>query len=104
MKATIIQLNTKSADVEDNSEKIKQYINEGNAEELIIFPMLSITGINCCDYFKNPEFIEKQNSALEEITELSKQRDIILGIAEKTEDGLYNSIAILSNGKKKILR
>ena len=103
MKATLIQLNMKSADIEENSDKIKQYINEQNSEELIIFPMLAITGINCCDYFKNPEFIEKQNAVLEEITELSKQRDIIIGIAEKAEDGLYNSVALLSNGKKKIL-
>lgn len=103
MKATIVQLNTKSADIEENSEKIKQYITEDNSEELIIFPTLAITGINCCDYFKSFEFIEKQNSELEEITELSKQRDIILGIVEKADDGLYNSIALLSNGKKKIL-
>lgn len=103
MKATIIQLNTKSADIEENGEKIKNYITEGNSDELIIFPTLAITGINCCDYFKSAEFIEKQNRELEEITELSKQRDIILGIAEKAEDGLYNSVALLSNGKKKIL-
>lgn len=103
MKATIVQLNTKSADIEENSEKIKQYITEENSEELIIFPTLSITGINCCDHFKSSEFIEKQNLELKEITELSKQRDIIIGIAEKAEDGLYNSVALLSNGKKKIL-
>ncbi len=103
MKATIVQLNTKSADIEENSEKIKQYITEDNSEELIIFPTLAITGINCCDYFKSFEFIEKQNIELEEITALSKQRDIIIGIVEKAEDGLYNSIALLSNGKKKIL-
>lgn len=103
MKATIVQLNTKSADIEENSEKIKQYITEDNSEELIIFPTLAITGINCCDYFKSFEFIEKQNIELEEITALSKQRDIILGIVEKADDGLYNSIALLSNGKKKIL-
>lgn len=103
MKATIVQLNMKSADIEENSEKIKQYITEDNSEELIIFPTLAITGINCCDYFKSFEFIEKQNIELEEITALSKQRDIILGIVEKADDGLYNSIALLSNGKKKIL-
>lgn len=103
MKATIVQLNTKSADIEENSEKIKQYITEDNSEELIIFPTLAITGINCCDYFKSFEFIEKQNIELEEITEFSKQRDIIIGIVEKAEDGLYNSVALLSNGKKKIL-
>ena len=62
MKATLIQLNMKSADIEDNSEKIKQYINEQDSDELIIFPTLAITGINCCDYFRTPEFIEKQNA------------------------------------------
>jgi NAD+ synthase (glutamine-hydrolysing) len=102
MKTLIAQINTKSADIEGNGEKIKQYINESK-EELIIFPMLAITGINCCDYFKSSEFIEKQEEILKEITLLSKEKDIIIGIAEKESGKLYNSVALLTNGKKQIL-
>lgn len=104
MKATLIQMNMKSADIEENSAKIKKYIEEEkNNSEIIIFPALAITGLNCKDYFLDNEFIQKQNEALNEITELSKSTDIIIGFAEKTEEGLFSSIALLSGGKKKVL-
>ncbi|MGN0006170.1 MAG: nitrilase-related carbon-nitrogen hydrolase, partial [Candidatus Gastranaerophilaceae bacterium] len=76
MKTSLIQMNSKSADIEDNLEKIKFYIAEEKEAELIIFPELAITGNNCRDYFSEVDFIERQNKALEEITEMSYDKDI----------------------------
>lgn len=104
MKAAIIQLNPKTADIEENFDKIKTYITEENEADVIIFPSLAITGINCNDHFLNNVFINRQNEALEEIKELSRNsRDIIIGFAEKNSDGLYSSVALFSNGEKQIL-
>lgn len=103
MKAVLIQLNMKSADIEENTAKIKKYIENEKEAELIIFPSLAITGIDCRDYFVDTEFIKRQNTALEEITAMSTDKDILIGFAEKTETGLYSSIALLSDGKKKVI-
>ena len=103
MKTSLIQMNSKSADIEDNLEKIKFYIAEEKEAELIIFPELAITGNNCRDYFSEVDFIERQNKALEEITEMSYDKDILTGFVEKAEDGLYSSIALLSDGKMRVV-
>ena len=43
MKTKIVQMNSKSADIEENSDKIKSYINSAKDAELVIFPSLAIT-------------------------------------------------------------
>ncbi|MBQ2645050.1 NAD(+) synthase [bacterium] len=104
MKTAIIQFNPKTADIRENSEKIKNFIIGEKEAELIIFPAFSITGINCCDYFLNSSFIDAQNETLNEIMHLSKNgKDIIIGFAEKNGKQLFSSVAIFSNGEKKIL-
>ena len=104
MKAAIIQFNPKTADIAENADRITTYITNEKEADVIIFPALSVTGINCRDYFLNADFIERQNAVLEEIKELSvNSRDIIIGFAEKTKDGLYSSVALYSNGEEKIL-
>ncbi len=103
MKTALIQLNPKTADIEENLEKIKKYITEEKAAELLIFPALAIRGINCRDYFLSSDFINKQNEALDEITGLSNSKDIVIGYAEKASDGLYSAIALLSKGKRKTI-
>lgn len=105
MKTSLIQMNSKSADIEDNKEKIKSYINDEHESELIIFPELALTGINCCDYFSDSEFINAQNEAIAELIELSKEqdKDILIGIAERADGGLYSSVALLTAGKMNII-
>ncbi|MGN0014550.1 MAG: nitrilase-related carbon-nitrogen hydrolase, partial [Candidatus Gastranaerophilaceae bacterium] len=92
MKMSLIQMNTKSADIEENSAQIKKYIEQEDAE-LIIFPELAITGLGCCDYFADADFINRQNEALEDITSLTVEKDVLIGFAEKTDEGLYSSVA-----------
>ncbi len=102
MKAALIQLNPKTADIEENSAKIKQYI-ENEKAEIVIFPALAITGFDCRDYFSDSDFINQQNTVLEEITLMSKEKDILIGFAERADNGLYSSIALLSGGKRTIV-
>ena len=70
MKTKIVQMNSKSADIEENSDKIKSYINSAKDAELVIFPSLAITGSDCRDYFSDADFIEKQNAVLDEIADM----------------------------------
>lgn len=105
MKTKIVQMNSKSADIEENSDKIKSYINSAKDSELVIFPALAITGSDCRDYFSDADFIEKQNAMLDEIAEMTKEsdKDVILGCAEKDDTGLYSAIVLISDGKKTTL-
>ena len=96
MKTAIVQFNPKTANIDYNFDKIKSYLNDINSCDLIIFPALSITGINCRDYFLSSDFIEKQNKVLDELTILSEKIDIMIGCVEKTSEGLFSSIAFFS--------
>ena len=103
MIISLIQFNPKTADIEENIEKIKNIIKDDKTSDLMIFPSLSITGINCRDYFLSPEFIEKQNTALKDIRDIYRDKDIIIGFVEKIDKKLYSSVALLSEGLMKIL-
>ena len=96
MIISLIQFNPKTADIEENIEKIKNIIKDDKTSDLMIFPSLSITGINCRDYFLSPEFIEKQNTALKDIRDIYRDKDIIIGFVEKIDKKLYSSVALLS--------
>ena len=103
MKTTIVQFNPKTADIEENLEKITEYIDSHRDSELLIFPALSITGINCKDYFLEKDFINKQYSAIDTIVEHSNGKNILIGIAERHGKKLYSSILLISEGKEKII-
>ena len=64
MKTTIVQFNPKTADIEENLDKITEITDSLNESDLIIFPALSITGVNCNDYFLEKDFINRQYSAI----------------------------------------
>jgi len=103
MKTTIVQFNPKTADIEENLEKITEFIDSHRDSELLIFPALSITGINCKDYFLEKDFINKQYSAIDTIVEHSNGKNILIGIAERHGKKLYSSILLISEGKEKII-
>lgn len=103
MKTTLIQFNPKTADIDENTEKIKSFIQKAKDSDLVIFPALSFTGINCCDYFTKPDFLAKQSTAIDEIREMSVDKDIIIGIAEKDGKNMYISVALMTDGIMKIL-
>lgn len=105
MKTAIIQLNPKTADIDENSDRIKLITEKEKNSDLIIFPTLAITGINCRDYFKSKDFTDKQNAAIQELQIISQNlnKDIIIGIAESDDNKLYSSIALIQDGRLDIL-
>ena len=103
MKTTIVQFNPKTADIEENLDKITEITDSLNESDLIIFPALSITGVNCNDYFLEKDFINRQYSAIDTIVEHSAGKNVMLGIAERHGKKLYSSILLISEGKEKII-
>ena len=103
MKTTIVQFNPQTANIEDNCEKITEFISKFLDSDLIIFPELSITGINCNDYFLEKDFINRQYNAIDTIVEHSSGKSVLIGIAERQGQKLYSSVLFISEGKEKIV-
>lgn len=91
------------ADVEYNTEKIKEGIvlAEKEGVELLVFPESCVTGYTCGDLFYSDVLLAKAKSALTEIAEFLKGRDMLVFVgAPIFREGLiYNCAAAMCDGR-----
>ena len=94
MKIALAQINPIVGDIGGNSKKITSLIKSTKAD-IIVFPELSIVGYTPQDLLLRHDFIEKNIEALKKITAAVKNKTAITGFAEKIDDGIYNSAAVI---------
>lgn len=87
----------------ENAKEIIKGLTEGIKKEVAILltPELSLTGYTCGDMFLQDKLLKESLSALEEIKEATKDKDIIVlvGIPLEIDNELYNCATVLENGK-----
>ncbi len=88
-------------DVEKNVNRLIKIVKENDAE-IYIFPELYLTG-----YLIRDKLVERsikiQDKIMERIAEISDSKVIIFGFPEK-DDFLYNSAAVVHDGKVEVAR
>jgi NAD+ synthase (glutamine-hydrolysing) len=107
MKITLAQLNPTVGDIEGNLAQIKETISKfSKVSDLIVFPELFITGYPPRDLLEKKIFIEKAQSAVQELAKSSSKHPktgIILGTpaltGKSTGKGLYNSALLIHKGR-----
>jgi len=109
LKVSLAQIKLVSGALQDNSEKIINYINKAITEkvDILIFPELSITGYNCGLLFNQFRFLEYQIDFLKKmiVPLVPENLIVILGyvrILGKQYDGnpqIANSAIVIQNGK-----
>lgn len=102
LKLALAQINPTVGDIRGNSAKIISYIKNARAmnADIIIFPELVLTGYPPEDLLNMPEFINFNLMALDTIRQHTKRITAIIGFVDKDRhDRLYNSAALLSNGR-----
>lgn len=91
------------ADCGYNTEKIMELINIAQKKEikLIVFPELSVTGYTCGDLFLQDTLLRYAMESVKKIAEFTKGKDIvvIIGFPYQVMGKLYNTAAVLQNGK-----
>lgn len=101
-RAAAASLKLKPADPEFNKNEILKAIDEAvkNEAHLLVTPELSVTGYTCADLFFNSALLDSAMSALSEIAEYTKGKDIVVlaGVPVKFKNSLYNCAAVLVNG------
>lgn len=98
----LIQVNSIGGDVQANTQKIIHAIHQAQIDgaELIVFPELCVSGYGADDLFLKDQFLVSCQKAVAEIaTHVSAQEVVLLGYPEKTSEGLYSSVAIITDGK-----
>lgn len=105
MKVLLAQINPIIGDFEGNFEKIKEGISEGQKKgaKLVLFPELCLSGYPPEDLLLLPSFIKKAKAYLDKIIPLTQFITVVVGLPRKSEADsekhLYNSAAIITNGK-----
>ncbi len=98
----IAQFNPVVGDVEGNLQRILKQSIEARDQlkaELIIFPELALTGYPPEDLLLRPDFIKRVDDCMDKLAEDLSGIDCLVGYPESKEGFLYNSAAVLRNGK-----
>ena len=104
MKICLAQINVELGKVQDNTETMVNWIKRAGSEghDLIVFPEMCDTGYDMNVILKTSS--EWNGAVIESIKQAAATANInvIVGISERVEDGVYNSIAVLDRKGKLI--
>lgn len=97
----IAQINSCVGDLEGNSKKIINFINQAKElkVDIICFPELAITGYPPEDLLLKPQFIKDNIYWLKQIIKSCNKITAIVGFVDKVKNNLYNSAVVISNKK-----
>ncbi len=100
----LAQLNLTVGDIEGNTKKIIESINDAEFKyeaDIIVFPELSISSYPPEDLLLRPAFNQYIKTALEKIVAETKNIHVILGYPTKQNDKLYNACSLIYKGEIK---
>ena len=98
----LAQIDLAVGDVAGNTAKILDYANRARNElhaDLVVFPELSICGYPPEDLLFHSGLRKRTEQAMEEIRVAVRDIAILIGFPEYVDDDIYNSCAVLKNGK-----
>ncbi len=101
IKCFLAQLNTTVGDIENNTKRIIDLIEEARTKncDLIIFPELTITGYPPEDLLLKDNFIKNNMKALKKIVKKTTGITAVVGFVFKKGNRRFNSAALLQNCK-----
>lgn len=97
----LAQLNITVGDINGNKNLIIHKIKEASraGADIIIFPEMTITGYPPEDLLHKKRFVDSNLKALKEIAYETRGITAVVGYVNSKKDGLYNSAAVLVDGK-----
>jgi NAD+ synthase (glutamine-hydrolysing) len=101
LRVATAQINAVVGDFKANVAKVKTWIKKARQADadLVLFPELTLTGYPPEDLLLKEGFVEKNLAALQKIVPHTKGITAIVGYVEPVGGKLYNSAALISNGK-----
>ena len=95
--------NTQIANVENNAKSIinKILTASGNGVEVIVFPELTLTGVNLCDLYFDRSILNSSLKYLGEIAKSTINVDslVFVGLPFLKDGVIYNTSAVINRGK-----
>ena len=101
MRIALGQFNATVGDLAGNVEKMKTMWAQAVAAgaDLVAFPELAICGYPPEDLVYKKQFVKDNRAALEELAVACPQKTLVVGFVECFEGSLYNSAAVIREGR-----
>ena len=101
LRIAIAQMNLLVGDIEGNATRILDWCQRARDEsraDIIVFPELALTGYPPEDLLLRPGMYTRIRLTLENLSQEINGITALIGFPEKTDEGIYNSVAVLENG------
>jgi len=101
LRVAIAQINTVVGDFTSNADKVKAGIKKARLlnADVLLFPELTLSGYPPEDLLYKQSFIQANRETLQRIVPLTKGITVVVGTIEPSGRKLYNSAALIANGK-----
>tara|TARA_B100000676_G_scaffold706_1_gene611 strand:+ start:241 stop:1971 length:1731 start_codon:yes stop_codon:yes gene_type:complete len=101
LRVALAQMNLIVGDFNFNAEKIKQHLKQAKkmGADVILFPELAVTGYPPEDLLLKESFLKQCDKNLKKISRYTNGLTAIIGFAEKKGKAIYNSAALLCDGR-----
>jgi NAD+ synthase (glutamine-hydrolysing) len=101
LRVAIAQINTTVGDFKANADKVKAWIRQAKqlGADVILFPELTLSGYPPEDLLHKQGFIKENMATLKRVVAHTKGITAIVGTIEQSGNKLYNSAALITNGK-----
>jgi NAD+ synthase (glutamine-hydrolysing) len=101
LRVALAQINTTVGDFKGNSAKIKSSLQQARKAQadLVLFPELTFTGYPAEDLLLKKDFIQRNLDALYKVAGVTKGLTAVVGYVEQTKTALFNSAALISDGR-----
>ncbi len=101
LRVATAQINTVVGDFKANADKVKKWITHARKldADVVLFPELTLSGYPPEDLLHKQGFIKENEATLKRIVPHTKGITAIIGTLEPSGRELYNSAALISNGK-----
>ena len=101
LRVALAQMNLIVGDFNFNADKIKQHLKQAKrmGADVVLFPELAVTGYPPEDLLLKESFLKQCDKNLKKISRYTKGLTAIIGFAEKKGKAIYNSAALLCDGR-----
>lgn len=96
---TLAQINLTVGAIHRNTDQVIDIITSQTTADVIVFPELSITGYPLEDLLLRQDLYPQVQAALARIAAAAQHSAVIIGYPEQANGRLYNSVAVLFQGK-----
>ncbi|HAM38214.1 MAG TPA: NAD+ synthase [Elusimicrobia bacterium] len=103
LRIALAQINCTVGDLNGNYNKVIEYISkaDNSGADIVAFPELTITGYPPEDLLLKPKFISDNLEIINKLSKKIKKIVAIVGFVNKQKNNLFNSAAIIYDGKIK---